>query len=109
MLGLLILLACQEKDGSDVLSGFPEDDRYSVDCVDLSIEECSEECNIFTGIPEVEDSEGNTCTDSEMDEQPASCGKYASPDAGSPVNGSFFSEDDDGICWMFSSSFVPTG
>ena len=109
MLGVLILFACQEKDSSDVLLGDTERDRYAVGCVGSSIEECPEECNIFTGIPEVEDSEGNTCIDLEMDAQPASCGEYASPGAGSPMSGNFFAEDDDGTCWVFSSSFVPTG
>ena len=106
MLGILVLFACQEKG---VLFGDSERDSYAVDCVRLSIEECPEECNIFTGIPEFEDSEGNTCIDLEMDTQPASCGEYADPAAGSPVNGIFFAEDDDGVCWVFSSSFVPTG
>ena len=109
MLVFLILFACQDKDNSDVLFGDPEGGRYSHNCVSFSIEECPEECNIFTGIPEIEDSEGNTCIDFEMEVQPATCGEYASPGAGSPVGGVFYAEDDDGICWMFSSSFVPTG
>ena len=82
MLGILVIFACQEKEGSGVLFEDPERDSYVVDCVLLSIEECPEECNIFTGIPEVEDSEGNICIDLEMDTQPASCGEYAAPDAG---------------------------
>ena len=109
MLGVLILFACQEKTDSGTLSGDSESDSYAIDCGSLSVEECPEECNIFTGRPEVEDSEGNSCIDLEMDPQPASCGEYAPPDAGSPVDGNFFAEDDNGICWVFSSSFVPTG
>ena len=109
MFVFLILFACQEKESADVLYGNPEDTQSAVECVRFSIEECPEECNIFTGIPEIEDSEGNTCIDLEMNAQPASCGEYAAPDAGSPVNGNFFAEDDDGICWLFSSSILPTG
>ena len=109
MVVFFLLFACQEKDRSDVLLGDSEFHSTSVDCVGFSLEECPEECNILIGIPEVEAAEGSTCIDSEMGTQPASCGEYAASDEDSPEPGRFFAEDDSGVCWMFSSSFTPTG
>ena len=92
MLGVLIFFACQDKGGSDALTGDSERGRYAVDCVGLSLEDCPEECNIFTGIPEIEDSEGNTCIDLEMEPQPQF---QNMPQLTSRWG---FAEDDDGRC-----------
>ena len=109
MLIVVIFFACQEKDRSGVLLGDSEHGHYALECESLSTEQCPEECNLFTGLPEVEDSEGSTCIDWEMEAQPASCGEYASPGDGDPVSEPHFVEDENGICWVFSSSIVPTG
>ncbi len=99
---LIFLLSCSENDNDDPLLVDSENDHSAIECEDQSVYECSEDCTLIYGFPEVYDVEDNSCIDWSVEPLPAGCSSYDSSEA--VIS---FAEDTDGICWAFSSGSFP--
>ena len=104
---ILFLLACttQSTDSSAVDSTDSAIPDSPIECSELSVDECeTKDCNLLSGRPATESTDGVPCIDWSTDPQPAGCTSENSSEA--VIS---FAQSPDDVCWFFPSGTVPSG